>query len=568
MSSFWFAVGGDSSARGQLHLHRMSFAYDQRSVFSDLSFTVSTGDRLGIVGPNGSGKSTLLRIMHGDLRPGAGTVARVPSDLTVGLLTQHLDDSDGETVLGLARRRTGIAAAVEEFESATNAITISDAYRDGVVADRFDRALTRLAALRPDEFDHRLQQVLESVGLAGMGLDQRCDRLSGGQRTRLNLAVVLLAGHDVLLLDEPTNNLDQDGLELLQTAVQQRAGATVIISHDREFLSVTTNAIAELDPHTQTLTRYNGGFDSWQHERHVARSHHEAAYADYLQKRTALTGRARQQRQWASKGANRARRSGEPDKVVRNYAIETSENLAAKAKTTERAIERLEVVDKPWEPWQLRLRFPVGERSAERVAELAGVTVHRGGFVFGPPGHEVSVRVDWGDRVLVTGPNGAGKSTLLATLLGAIQPHEGTAHLARNARVGWVRQGTTLLDGPDPVLHQFATYTGIPVADARSQLAKFGLLAEHLERPTNYLSPGEQTRVTLAALAAGDRNVLVFDEPTNHLDLEAIEELEVALNRYGGTLLVVTHDRRLQDALAVTRHFAVDHGHVAEINPS
>jgi ATPase subunit of ABC transporter with duplicated ATPase domains len=249
-------------------------------------------------------------------------------------------------------------------------------------------------------------------------------------------------------------------------------------------------------------------------------------------------------------GVNRAKRdTGERDKFIRQFKVATSEKQAAKAKATERAIARLETVEKPWEGWDLRFQLASAPRSGDVVVRLRGAVVERGTFRLGP----VDLEIAWGERVAIVGPNGSGKTTLLLAALGRLPLAAGERWMGPGVVVGEMEQGRDAFAGDGSLLDAFVGATGLLLPDARSLLAKFGLGAEHVLRPGRTLSPGERTRAVLARFAAQGVNCLVLDEPTNHLDLPAIEQLEQALESYDGTLLVVTHDRRLLEAMRITR---------------
>jgi len=274
-----------------------------------------------------------------------------------------------------------------------------------------------------------------------------------------------------------------------------------------------------------------------------------------------LSQRARTQRSWADQGVKTARKSKrDNDRSIVAHQAAQSEKTAAKARQTERAIERLEVVEEPRKEWLLQMEIAVAPRAGAVVATARGVVVHRGAFTLGP----VDLQVDWADRVAITGPNGSGKSTLLAVLLGQLAPDEGYAALGPSVVVGEVDQARSLFEDSRPLLDAFASEASLAPAEVRTLLAKYGLRADHVTRPSASLSPGERTRAALALLQARGVNLLVLDEPTNHLDLPAIEQLESALDSYPGTLLLVSHDRRLLEAVRVTRRFAVDAGQVVE----
>ncbi|MGH3769467.1 MAG: ATP-binding cassette domain-containing protein, partial [Pseudonocardiaceae bacterium] len=340
-----------------------------------------------------------------------------------------------------------------------------------------------------------------------------------------------------------------------------RSGA-VIVSHDREFLARTVTRVVELDSAQQQVGVYDGGYDSYLAERARARQHAREAYDAFADTRAGLEARARTQRAWMEKGVRNARRKAtDNDKFIRKYRAETSEKQAAKARQTQRLIERLEVVEEPRKEWELRMSIAAAPRAGSVVAALRGAVVERGGFCLGP----VDLTLGWADRVVVTGANGSGKSTLLGALLGRVPLTSGTAILGPGVRVGEIDQTRELFLGGEPLLRAFGlAMPEWPESEVRTLLAKFGLTAAHVPRPAASLSPGERTRAALALLQARGVNLLVLDEPTNHLDLPAIEQLESALDSYPGTLLFVTHDRRMLAAVRTTRRWTVVDGRVHE----
>jgi len=262
------------------------------------------------------------------------------------------------------------------------------------------------------------------------------------------------------------------------------------------------------------------------------------------------------------KGVKNARRKQpDNDKIGKSKKIEGTEKQAAKARQTDRMIERLDVVEEPRKEWELRMQIAAAPRSGAVVATLRHAVVRRGDFTLGP----VDLQIDWADRVAITGANGSGKSTLLAAMLGRITLDEGTASLGPGVVVGEIDQARALFLGSEPLLDAFRTVSGLLPADARTLLAKFGLRADHVLRPAGTLSPGERTRAALALLQAAGVNLLVLDEPTNHLDLPAIEQLEQALDSYEGTLLLVTHDRNMLEVIHTTRRLDVDGGTVTDL---
>jgi len=542
----------------QLTARALRAAHGTRVLFDGLDLTVAPGAVIGLVGPNGAGKSTLLRLLAGIDAPEDGMVALSPRDATVGLLPQETQRVQGETLIGFVLRRTGVADAQAELDAATLALADPGAE---AVADRYDTALHRWLTLGGADVEHRLGEAMADVGL-DLAPEHLMTALSGGQAARASLASLLLSRFDVLLLDEPTNDLDLAGLERLERFVTDTAAGMVIVSHDREFLSRTVNAVVEIDMHQGTVNRFGGGYDSYLTERERARTQARERYDEYTDKVGTLKERARTQRSWADKGV-KGQKANPPDgdKTLRNRRIETTEKLAGKARRTERQLERLDEVDEPRKEWDLQFSIASAPPSGTVVASLGGAVVDRGAFRLGP----VTLQVDRGDRMAITGPNGAGKTTLLGLLTGELAPDSGTATLGASVQVGSVDQARAAFGGDVELLDAFcAEMPDWPMNEVRTLLAKFGLRGEHVHRLASTLSAGERTRASLALLQARGVNLLVLDEPTNHLDLPAIEQLEEALDAYDGTLLLVSHDRRLLDAVHVTRRVALDAGRVTE----
>lgn len=543
-----------------LQAKAVAAAFGDRELFSGLDLVVAPGDVVGLVGPNGAGKTTLLRILAGQRAADAGSVTLSPPTAQVGYLVQEVERRADESVRTFLERRTGVHDAQRAMDAASDALAADEPD----AADAFTHALERWMALGGADLDARLGVVADDLGLA-VDLDLPMTALSGGQAARVGLAALLLSRFDLYLLDEPTNDLDADGLDRLEEFVEQAQAPIVVVSHDREFLARTVTSVVEIDRSLQRVATYGGSYDAYLEERSTARRQAREAFEDYAARRDALAGRARMQRAWMEKGVRNARRkASDNDKHVKHHRGETSEKQAAKARQTDRMIERLEVVDEPRKEWRLQMSIATAPRSGAVVATARAAVVRRGDFTLGP----VDLQLDWQDRVAVTGPNGSGKSTLLALLLGRLTPDAGSAALGPGVLVGEVDQARAAFEGDEPVGEAFARQ--VPdwtTADVRTLLAKFGLAGHQVGRPATSLSPGERTRAALALLQARGVNLLVLDEPTNHLDLPAIEQLEQAMESFDGTILLVTHDRRMLDTVRLTRRWHVEDGQVAEVRP-
>src|SRR5215207_4782811 len=387
----------------------LSAGHGARVLFSGLDLLVAPGDVVGLVGVNGAGKSTLLRTLAGELAAEAGSIVVSPPTATLGYLPQEHERREGETVLAALARRTGVGAAQATLDAATDDLT---AGRPGADDDYAD-ALEQWLALGGADLEDRAVEVVAEVA-PGVALDAPTAGLSGGQAARVGLALA--------------------GLDQLERFVTGARAGIVVVSHDREFLARTVTRVVELDLAQQLVRVHDGGYEAYLVEREVARRHAREEYEEFAETKAGLEARARMQRNWMAKGVrNAVRKAGsEPDKNIRQHMRSSSEKQAAKAKQTERRIERLDVVDEPRKEWELRMEIAAAPRAGAVVATLRGAVMRRGGFTLGP----VNLQVDWGDRLAITGANGSGKSTLLAALLGRVPLDGGSASLGPAVQVG------------------------------------------------------------------------------------------------------------------------------------
>jgi len=463
-------------------------------VLSAATLVVGRGHRIGVIGPNGAGKTTLLRLITGLEAPERGSVRRIPPDLRVGYLAQEADARAGETVSSYLERRT-------------------------------------LAG------QTRIATTIAELGLSGR-MNNSLQELSGGQAARVRLAAVLLSRFDVYCLDEPTNDLDFDGLDRLDRFVEGVRGSIVVVSHDRAFLDRNVSRIVELEQGTRALREWRGGWSEYEQARERARQLQYRRYADTEERRRELEALSRERRQQARGGASLGKRTGGADRRA-------TKALRSKVGQAERALERLEPIEKPFEPWQLRIELEPAARGSNLVVRLEQAVVERGTFRLGPLDFELCR----GERVAITGRNGSGKSTLLGAIAGSLPLTTGRRELGRGTILGELEQVRATFAVDERLVEAFPG----PVEASRTLLAKFGLGADDVLRPARTLSPGERTRAQLALLSARGANCLMLDEPTNHLDLPAIEELEAALQDYPGAVVLISHDRRLLERLGPTR---------------
>ena len=546
-----------SSLRTEL----LNVSFGPRMLLDKVSFSVDPGQCWGIVGPNGVGKSTLMKTLSGLVVPDSGKVVVTPSSSTVGYLSQEPDRQVGEDVRAYLARRTRVTAANTALDAATMALAEGTDGAD----DAYSTALDTWLALGGADLDARIGKTWADLELPEALLDRQMTVLSGGEAARAGLAALILSRFDIYLLDEPTNDLDLDGLARLEEFVKGIPGGVVLVSHDRTFLEHTITHVLEIDEFTHQAKVTAGGWKTFLSERAIAKEQAWEDFETYDAKRANLAGRSQREREWATQGVAKAKKKpNDGDKISKNLKMNSSEQLAGKAARTDKAMERLAVVEKPREAWQLQLSIPLRERGGDVVARLTNAEIDHGSFHFGP----INLQITFGDRIAIVGHNGSGKSTLINTLLGRSTLTRGEQWLGPGVVVGELEQARYQLSGRnsegeltnDTLLEVFMEATGLLVPDARTLLAKFGLVAEHVNRTAASLSPGERTRGVLALLMANGANCLVLDEPTNHLDLPAIEQLEQALDTFGGTVLLVTHDRSLLESVRITRTITMENG--------
>ena len=414
-------------------------------------------------------------------------------------------------------------------------LTVTPGSRIGLVGPNGIGKSTLLRVLAGLELPDSGTLSLEPPGftVAYVAQEPEATSRSGGEAARAQLEAILASDADVLLLDEPTNDLDFAGLQLLERFLDRHRGGLVAVSHDRTFLERMTR-IVEFEAETRRVREYAGGWSAFESERRLSQERHEGAYRHYATERDRIQEQARTMRRWEERGYGQGRKKKKSKDVGKRF---------------EKKLGLLERVEKPWSPWRLELELTPTRRAGDVVARLEQAVIEREGFRLGP----IDLEVRNGDRLVVGGRNGAGKTTLLKALLGEIPLADGRRWVGPGVALGELPQGKGQFAGDSALLDLFLSASGLDAGASRSLLAKFALGADDVRRPARSLSPGERSRATLALLAARGVNTLVLDEPTNHLDLEAIEQLESALEDYDGTVILVSHDRRFLDAFRATR---------------
>src|SRR5579859_1492497 len=510
-----------------------SFGADD--IFSDITADIPHGARIALVGPNGAGKTTLLRILIRAEDPSAGTV-NTAKGLSIGYLPQRPDLLGSQTIwdemlVAFTHLRE------KETELAELAHKMGDTARDDAdeIIQRYGRLQENFELSGGYNYETRIKQVLQGLGFDAEDYEKPLTILSGGQKTRALLARLLLESPDLLVLDEPTNHLDIAVVEWLESFLNTWKGAVLVVSHDRYFMDHVVSTIWELDwGHLEVFSGNYSHYVRQREERHAAH--------------------------WDEYEAQQEKIAKEEDFIRRNIAGQNTRQAKGRLKRLER-LKRDELITRPRESSTLNIKLQTSIRSGDKVLVTKGLSI----------GYEDDRQVLFkvpdltlfrGEVATVIGPNGVGKTTLVKTLLDEVPPLGGTSTLGAQVKIGYFAQAHELLTPTNNLIDELLTVKAMPISQARSYLAQFLFTGDDVFRPISTLSGGERGRVALAKLALDGANFLLLDEPTNHLDIPAQEVLQAVLSEFGGTILMISHDRYLIDALA-TQIWAVQPGEMS-----
>jgi ATP-binding cassette subfamily F protein 3 len=538
-----------------LSVNSVSYDIDGLPILEDVTFSISPGEKVGLVGANGSGKSTLLKLIASELRPSRG-VAQLVGGGSIGYLPQIPTFDDGSTVVEmLGRGAREWSNARGEMERALACLSDGSEADDDAM-DRYAAALESFEAAGGWALEARIEAIRDGLGLATIPGDRPFAKLSGGQKTRVMLGALLIGEPTVILLDEPTNYLDLSALEWLESFVLRSPLSMLVVSHDRRFLDDTVTRILEIDPRTHTLRSFPGNYSFYAQERARERRQHQTAYRDQ-QDAIAKTEAAISKLDQAA--------SGIEQETIHFHYRKVAKGIARRATVQKNRLERdlasEEHLDRPEADKPFFLDGIVGAALSDRRTLLtaADVSVAPGSE---PVLEHVDLMVRGGDRIAIIGENGTGKTSLLRVLLGELEPAAGRIYRAPAMRIGYLNQELlqAAIGADSTVLASIREVDGRSETDARNLLAQFHFLGDDVFKRQRDLSAGERIRLELARMTAGGANLLVLDEPTSHLDLPAIEQLEAALQRYPGAIVAVSHDRAFLERVEFAQFYETNGG--------
>ena len=501
-----------------LNVEKLTHGFGERAIFNDVSFRLLKGEHIGLVGANGEGKSTFMNIVTGKLQPDEGKI-EWSKNVKVGYLDQHTVLEKGMTVREVLRKAfDDLFVAEARMNELYMAMGDADESSMNAMLEEVGEIQERLDSHDFYILDAKIDEVARSLGVVAFGMDSDVSELSGGQRTKILLAKLLLEKPDILLLDEPTNYLDVEHIEWLKRYLQEYENAFILISHDIPFLNSVVNLIYHMD--NQELSRYVGDYDQFQEVYAMKKSQLEAAYN-------------RQQKEIADL----------KDFVNRNKARVATRNMAM---SRQKKLDKMEVIELASEKPKPKFEFKTSRAPGRYIFQTEGLVIGYDRALTG----SLNLEMERGQKIAIVGANGIGKTTLLKSLLGIIKPLEGKVVRGDYIDLGYFEQETPQGNRKTALEEIWDIFPSMTQPEVRAALARCGLTSKHIESQIQVLSGGEQAKVRFCKLMNDESNVLVLDEPTNHLDVDAKDELKRALKEYKGSILMVCHEPEFYEGLA------------------
>lgn len=541
-----------------LELKEVSKSFCGKVILSNISFTVDYGEKAGIIGSNGVGKSTLLKIIARQLHQDSGEINTNTLE-SIGYLKQEFEiPEESLSVTSFIKWYIGI----DKLEKRLNELQ-EELEKNESNIEEFCAVQEKYIRLDGYNFDYKLDNILNGLGILPVVRNKKIKDLSGGQKSKIILAAVLLKGADLLLLDEPTNNLDIKSIEWLEGYLKSVNMPCLIVSHDRRFLNAVTTKTLEINFFDRTLSSYPGNYAQYREFKEAKEKRQLELYEAQQEKKKELQDSIRQKKDWASKGRKQGVKDN--DKYTRGYERDRSSGLANKARKIEKQIEKLDKIERPRVKKKLKINI--------NFSKIKGSTmIYAKELICGYPNEfktsPITFEVKFGEKVIIVGKNGSGKSTFIKTLFSNLEKISGTMDIGTGLNIGYISQDTKI--DTDQDLEQFiiGSIDEEKLEDKSkvyTTLAQFNFTYEERQKKYAMLSPGERTRARLVIFSLLDINVLVFDEPTNHLDIEALEALEEVISSFDGTVIAISHDREFIGRVHPDKIYKMDNGNLTKI---
>lgn len=541
-----------------LELKNVSKSFFGKAILSNISFTVDYGEKAGIIGSNGVGKSTLLKIIAGQINQDSGEINTNNLE-SIGYLKQEFENlEESQSVISFIKVYIGI----DKLETRLNELQ-GELEKDESKIEEFCAVQEKYISLDGYNFDYKLDNILNGLGILPAVRNRQIKNLSGGQKSKIILAAVLLKSPELLLLDEPTNNLDIRSIEWLEGYLKSIDMPCLIVSHDRRFLNAVTTKTLEINSFDRTLTSYPGNYAQYREFKEVKEKRQIELYEAQQEQKKELRDSVKQKKDWASKGRKQGVKDN--DKYTRGYERDRSSGLASKAKKIEKQIEKLDKVERPRVKEKLKININFSKiKGSILIYTKELVCGYHNGFKTSP----ITLEVKFGEKVVITGENGSGKSTFIKTLFSGLERISGTMEIGTGLNIGYISQNTKI--DTDQDLEQFviSSINEEQLEDKSkvyTTLAQFNFTYDERHKKYSILSPGERTRARLAIFSLLDINALVFDEPTNHLDIEALESLEEVISSFQGTVIAISHDREFISKVHPDKIYKMENGSLTKL---
>lgn len=541
-----------------LELKEVSKSFCGKVILSNISFTVDYGEKAGIIGSNGVGKSTLLKIIARQLHQDSGEINTNTLE-SIGYLKQEFEiPEESLSVTSFIKWYIGI----DKLEKRLNELQ-EELEKNESNIEEFCAVQEKYIRLDGYNFDYKLDNILNGLGILPVVRNKKIKDLSGGQKSKIILAAVLLKGADLLLLDEPTNNLDIKSIEWLEGYLKSVNMPCLIVSHDRRFLNAVTTKTLEINFFDRTLSSYPGNYAQYREFKEAKEKRQLELYEAQQEKKKELQDSIRQKKDWASKGRKQGVKDN--DKYTRGYERDRSSGLASKARKIEKQIEKLDKIERPRVKKKLKININFSKiKGSTMIYAKELICGYPNGFKTSP----ITFEVKFGEKVIIVGKNGSGKSTFIKTLFSNLEKISGTMDIGTGLNIGYISQDTKI--DTDQDLEQFiiGSIDEEKLEDKSkvyTTLAQFNFTYEDRQKKYAMLSPGERTRARLVIFSLLDINVLVFDEPTNHLDIEALEALEEVISSFDGTVIAISHDREFIGRVHPDKIYKMDNGNLTKI---